>query len=154
MAMVLQDMDNESNSQSVASDPNESDHNEVHNIYRHRGKVLIRSKQLVKVNSMFFFLFGCICLAYLVMFSPVDHRHNYGISFIAIFASLWGLTTGFMLKDPSSVKIYIFATITGIACGIICIYTILGLSIIVLQSIDEKYKDQYNNFTMEEVNNQ
>lgn len=58
MAMVLQDMDNESRSQSVASDPNESDHNEVHNIYKHRGKVLIKSKQRVKVNSLFYFLFG------------------------------------------------------------------------------------------------
>lgn len=153
MAMVLQDMDNESRSQSVASDPNESDHNEVHNIYKHRGKVLIKSKQRVKVNSLFYFLFGWICLAYLFMFSPVSHRHNYAIALIAIFASIWGLITGFVLKNPSSVKIYTIAAITGFAWGIICIYTILGLSIIVLQSIDDEYKNQYDNFTMEEVRN-
>ena len=58
MAMVLQDMDNDSRSQSVASDVNESDHNEVHNTYKHRGKVLIRWKRLVKVNSLIYLLFG------------------------------------------------------------------------------------------------
>ena len=151
MAMVLQDMDNDSRSQSVASDVNESDHNEVHNTYKHRGKVLIRWKRLVKVNSLIYLLFGWVWLAYIIMFSPVKHKHNYAIPWIAIFASLWGLITGFSFKDPSSTKIYINAVVTGLACGVICFYTIIGLSKVVIQSVDDEYKNQFDNFVMKEV---
>lgn len=43
------------------------------------------------------------------------------------------------------------AVITGFTTTVICIYTLVVLSYMVLVSIDDKYEDQKDNFTMKEV---
>lgn len=79
MAINLNDMDNNSLSNSIASEVDESDHLEVHNTYKYRGRVLLRWKRLVKANSFLFFCFSIISLAHLLLFAPTHYYHNWGI---------------------------------------------------------------------------
>ena len=151
MAVRLNDLDRESMSQSLASDPDESDHLEVHNTFKHRGRILGRWKRLVKANSLLYLIFSSICFIHLFLFSRTQNFHSYVVCMIAIFAALWGLSTGFSFGDPSSVRIYINSVITGFASGVICVYTFVVLSVMVLQSIDEKYEEQFDNFKINEV---
>jgi len=151
MAMKLNDLEKESVSQSILSDADESDHLEVHNTFKHRGKILQRWKRLVKANSFLFLVFSVIWAADLFLFSPKSHNHNWAVVILSVFAALWGLNTGFSFGDPSPVKIYMNAVITGFTTTVICIYTLVVLSYMVLVSIDDKYEDQKDNFTMKEV---
>ena len=149
--MRLQDMEKDSLSQSINSDLNESDHNEVHNTYKHRGNVVGRWKNLVRTNSFLLLFFSIICMGYLFLLASFNHYHNWAVCFIAIFSALCGLSTGFAGGDPSPVRIYTTSVITGISCGVVCLYVIIALSIVVLQSVDEAYADQYDNFAFNEV---
>lgn len=151
MAVRLNDLDRESMSQSLASDPDESDHLEVHNTFKHRGRILGRWKRLVKANSLLYLIFSSICFIHLFLFSRTQNFHSYVVCITAIFAALWGLSTGFSFGDPSSVRIYINSVITGFASAVVCIYTFVVLSVMVLQSIDQKYEEQFDNFKVNEV---
>lgn len=119
MAINLNDLDANSLSQSIASDVDESDHIEVHNTFKYRGKILLRWKRMVKANSLIFFIFSLISMANLILFASTHYYHNWGICFVALFASICGLTTGFSFGDPAPGKIYINSVITGVASGII-----------------------------------
>ena len=151
MAMRLQEMDSKSASQSVYSDKDESDHLEVHNTFKYRGKAMNSWKRLVKANATMYLLFSLVCAAYLFFLSSTKHYHNWIVLGVAVIGAIGGLNTGFSFNNPSSVKIYINGVITGLASGVVCIYIIVLLSIMVLMSIDEEYKDQYDNFSLNEV---
>lgn len=144
------DLDN-SLSQSYGSEVNDSDHDEVHKAYRHRGKVLRRWLRLVKVNSTLFFLTSIAWIVYTFFLSSTKLTHNIAICILGIVCSIVGLLTSLGSKDPSPLKIYFGAIANGLGCAVISLYVILGLSLIVLQSIDQQYEDQFDNFTLNEV---
>lgn len=60
MAMQLKDMDRESLSQSIDSEKEESDHKEVYNTFKYRGRTLTRWKRLVKMNSTVLLIFSLV----------------------------------------------------------------------------------------------
>ncbi|CAI2374446.1 unnamed protein product [Moneuplotes crassus] len=141
----------QSESESFVSEMNDTDHDEVHKTFRHRGKVLRRWKRLVKVNSTLYLLTSLACLGYSMVFASTHHTHNMGICVAGIVASIFGLFTTLSSKDPSPLRIYIGAIVTGLATCAISLYVIVGLSMIVIQSVDYAYEDQYDNFSFREI---
>lgn len=144
------DMEN-SLSQSLNSNMNESDNDEVYKAFKHRERIQIRWKRLVKVNSVMYLLTSIACLVYTYLFSSTHYKHNMAICIIGIVAALFGALTGFSMKDPFPFKIIAGFIVTGICTFIISLYVIIGLSKIVIQSIDVTYETQADNFTFKEV---
>ena len=140
----MKDMDRESLSQSIDSEKEESDHKEVYNTFKYRGRTLTRWKRLVKMNSTVLLIFSWIWFLYLLAFSTTKHWHNYLVWVIWLASAVFGLSTGFSFNNPTSVKIYTNSVITGIGSLIVCLYTLIMLATMVLISIDDRYIEQYN----------
>ena len=68
--------------------------------------------------------------------ASLKHYHSYFVLFIAVIGAIFGLITGFSFSNPSSVKIYLNSVIAGLSATIVCIYSLIILTYMVLISFD------------------